>query len=170
MLFLLLAGLVLRGGLAGYRSQPAVAAPCRYPYLLTNAGQTRIYCGASPQLDARQLLVQSGHRCRRTPPALRLQVGDRLVLDDACRGQRQRSRGAERLLLGLGVDLNRASVAELRVLPRIGPKLAQRIVAERARGGPFHSLEQLAPRVRGIGKRTVARLRGLATVGRRARR
>jgi hypothetical protein len=51
-----------------------------------------------------------------------------------------------------------ANAIELQGLPGIGPVLAQRILAERVRG-PFQSLEDLAERVRGIGPRTVERLR-----------
>lgn len=159
---LILLALLLRAALGGWRLQPASTTPCRYPYLLDADGQTRAYCGASARLGARRLLALAGHPCRSKVTPLYLAVGDHLTLDAACRGRRRRSHGAERLLLGLAVDLNRASVAELRVLPRIGPKLARRIVAERSRRGPFRSLDELAPRVRGIGRRTVQLLRGLA--------
>lgn len=57
------------------------------------------------------------------------------------------------------VDLNRASIAELTSLPRIGPALARRIV----QGRPYDDVESLV-RVRGIGPATVARLRGRAFV------
>jgi len=52
------------------------------------------------------------------------------------------------------LDLNKASVADLQSLPRIGPALAQRIVADREANGPFASLEDLS-RVSGIGERTI---------------
>jgi competence ComEA-like helix-hairpin-helix protein len=52
------------------------------------------------------------------------------------------------------VEINRASVAELASLDGIGPKLGARIVAAR----PFRSVEELA-KVRGIGRRRLARLR-----------
>lgn len=64
----------------------------------------------------------------------------------------------------LRVDLNRAGVDELRLLPRIGPTLAARIVEDRGRRGMYRSVEDLE-RVTGIGPRTVMRVRGLATVG-----
>jgi competence protein ComEA len=66
--------------------------------------------------------------------------------------------GLVRLLLGRGLDPNTASAAELEMLPRIGPVLAQRIVAHRRSVGPFERLEQLE-RVRGIGPKTLARIR-----------
>jgi|SRR5689334_23280344 competence ComEA-like helix-hairpin-helix protein len=55
---------------------------------------------------------------------------------------------------GAPVDLNRATVEELASLDGIGPKLGARIVAAR----PFVTVEDLA-RVRGVGRRRLARLR-----------
>lgn len=59
------------------------------------------------------------------------------------------------------IDLNAAPPEELLLLPRIGPALAERIVADRVEHGPFDALDDLA-RVRGIGPLTIERLRGLA--------
>ena len=55
------------------------------------------------------------------------------------------------------LDLNRATAAELRTLPGIGPALASRIVEFRARHGPFAKPEDLT-KVSGIGDKTFARL------------
>jgi competence ComEA-like helix-hairpin-helix protein len=59
------------------------------------------------------------------------------------------------------IDVNSASVAELQLLPGIGPTLARRIAADRAANGPFASLEDLG-RVPGIGPLTVERISVLA--------
>ncbi len=59
------------------------------------------------------------------------------------------------------ININTASAAELELLPQIGPTLAARIVAEREANGPFASLEDIE-RVRGIGPRTVEKIRDLA--------
>lgn len=59
------------------------------------------------------------------------------------------------------ININTASAAELELLPQIGPTLANRIVAERNANGPFASLEDIE-RVRGIGPRTVEKIRDLA--------
>ena len=56
------------------------------------------------------------------------------------------------------VDVNAADVAELERLPGVGPALAQRIVEERERRGPFRSAEELT-RVRGIGPKIYERLK-----------
>jgi len=61
--------------------------------------------------------------------------------------------------LGLPTALNRAAPVELERVPGLGPVRAAAIAAERARGGPFESVDALARRVPGIGPRTVDRIR-----------
>lgn len=55
------------------------------------------------------------------------------------------------------INLNTATSAELQSLPRIGPKLAERILAYRDEHGPFERVEELV-RVRGIGQKTFAQM------------
>jgi competence ComEA-like helix-hairpin-helix protein len=54
------------------------------------------------------------------------------------------------LLPGERVDVDRADVSEITRLPRVGPALAQRIVAWRTEHGPFGSLSRLDS-VSGVG-------------------
>ena len=61
------------------------------------------------------------------------------------------------------VNLNTATPEELETLPRIGPALAQRIVAYRAQYGKFSAPEQLMD-VDGIGEATFEGLKDLVTV------
>lgn len=61
------------------------------------------------------------------------------------------------------LDLNRATLEELMTLPRIGEKLAQRILDYRAQYGRFSAPEQLMD-VDGIGEGTFEGLRELVTV------
>ena len=61
------------------------------------------------------------------------------------------------------IDLNHATQKELQVLPRIGPKAAQRIVDFRTRNGPFKSIEDLIS-VQGIGPKTLDQLRPLIAI------
>ena len=61
------------------------------------------------------------------------------------------------------VDLNSATVAQLDVLPGVGPVTAQRILEWRTRNGRFARVEQLRE-VDGIGERRFAQLRELVTV------
>jgi competence ComEA-like helix-hairpin-helix protein len=58
------------------------------------------------------------------------------------------------------IDVNSASYEELQKLPRIGPKLAERIIAHR----PYKNLDDL-DKVPGIGPETMKQLRPLITVG-----
>ena len=66
------------------------------------------------------------------------------------------SRAARLLRDGEAIDVNHASAAELELLPRIGPALAQRIVD----GRPYDVPAQLQ-NVRGIGPRTFEGLENL---------
>ena len=71
------------------------------------------------------------------------------------------------LLLGLGlampgfagaVDVNAATLEQLRSVRGIGPKTAQTIIDERTRGGKFESFDDLSERVKGIGAKKAAAL------------
>jgi competence protein ComEA len=57
------------------------------------------------------------------------------------------------------INLNTASAAELDRLPRIGPAMAERIIA----GRPYTRIEDIL-RVRGIGPATFQQIKGLITV------
>jgi competence ComEA-like helix-hairpin-helix protein len=62
------------------------------------------------------------------------------------------------------IDVDRARLAELRLLPGIGPERAEALVLERVRGGAFGRVEALA-RVPGIGAATVEQLRAYVRAG-----
>ncbi|HEX7918999.1 MAG TPA: helix-hairpin-helix domain-containing protein, partial [Gemmatimonadales bacterium] len=82
------------------------------------------------------------------PGAVAFHLGDTTSL------ARQRARAAERTAeVGEGetVDLDRAGAGELVRLPGVGPGLAKRIVAERARNGGFGGMSCLDARVPGVG-------------------
>ena len=57
----------------------------------------------------------------------------------------------------LGIDVNRATAAELSCIPGVGDGLARRIVQYRETNGPFQSLTQLE-QVSGIGPAKAAQL------------
>ena len=65
---------------------------------------------------------------------------------------------ARPLLPGERIDLDRADVSEITRLPRVGPGLAQRIVAWRDQHGPFGSLARLDS-VPGIGAKLLDAIR-----------
>ncbi len=62
----------------------------------------------------------------------------------------------ESLWLGRRIDLNQADASALTVVPGIGPRLAARIIEDRAERGRFERLEQLE-RVKGVGPKLRAR-------------
>lgn len=67
------------------------------------------------------------------------------------------------------IDLDAAPAEEIERLPRVGPALARRIVANRDSLGPFGSLSGLR-RVKGMGPATIERLAPLVTFSGQTRR
>jgi competence protein ComEA len=61
------------------------------------------------------------------------------------------------LVLGIPVDVNRVSAADLTLIPGVGRSLGERIVAERTRRGGYRRLEEL-DEVKGVGPATMERL------------
>ena len=61
------------------------------------------------------------------------------------------------------VNINTASLEELQKLPRVGPKVAQRIVDFRKQNGAFKKIEELM-KVRGIGEKIFAQMKDMLTV------
>lgn len=70
---------------------------------------------------------------------------------------------ASRQTVAAHLDLNRATERELEALPGIGPVLAGRIVQYRRAQGAFRTVDQLR-QVKGIGKKTLDRIRPLVEV------
>ncbi len=62
------------------------------------------------------------------------------------------------------VNINTASASELEILPRIGPKVAQRIVDFRTKNGNFKKVEDIM-KVQGIGEKVFDQIKDLITVG-----
>jgi competence protein ComEA len=65
---------------------------------------------------------------------------------------------AEPIAIETKIDPNSADWPELALMPGIGEQLAKRIVADRQENGPFRDADDLQ-RVRGIGPRTVERMK-----------
>ena len=61
------------------------------------------------------------------------------------------------------ININEAPAEELEKLPRIGPKMAQRIIDHRKQHEGFKKVEELM-NVAGIGEKTFARLKSLITI------
>lgn len=89
--------------------------------------RSRAYCGAAGEGVAPTSSSGAGHTAR--PPATAMPAK---------------------------IDVNRAPVEVLMTLPGFYRERAEAVVAERERGGPFASCDDLASRVPGIGRATVA--------------
>jgi competence protein ComEA len=66
--------------------------------------------------------------------------------------------GHDLLTLGLALDPNRATAADLEAVPGIGPMLARRIVEFRQERGPFQNIENLLE-VKGLGPKILEKIR-----------
>ena len=73
-------------------------------------------------------------------------------------GPRRDLTGRERLAFGLPVDVNAASADDLAAVPGLTARIAEEVVAERARDGPYRAIDDLL-RVRGIGPARLERAR-----------
>jgi comEA protein len=68
------------------------------------------------------------------------------------------AKGSEKL-----ININTAGVSELVKLPRVGEKIAQRIIDYREKNGKFKTLEDLM-KVKGIGEKTFKGFEGMITI------
>ncbi len=98
---------------------------------------------------------------RSTAPRV-FETGQCLVFSDSGRGTIEilvNAMTADKSIpLGAPVDLNRASVGDLELLPYVSPALAAQIVETRKRRGPFDSVDDLL-KVKGIGPATMEKLK-----------
>jgi comEA protein len=62
------------------------------------------------------------------------------------------------------ININTAPASELETLPRIGPKVAQRIIDFRTKNGNFKKVEEIM-KIQGIGEKIFAQIKELITVG-----
>jgi len=90
-------------------------------------------------------------------PAADDAIAAQLEAVDSARRRKASSRTRSRTSTDAPIDPDVATEAELDRLPRVGPALARRIVANRDSFGPFGSLDELQ-RVRGIGPALAAGL------------
>src|SRR5207248_3974205 len=61
------------------------------------------------------------------------------------------------------ININKASQAELELLPQVGPAMAKKIMDYRALHGPFKTIADL-DKVKGIGPKKLAKIAPLVTV------
>ncbi|MFH1130756.1 MAG: helix-hairpin-helix domain-containing protein [Pseudomonadota bacterium] len=135
---------------------------CSYPIGIRLHGRTIVRCFDNPGPYYQEEMFKV-LQWARVPECVskglkieRVVVGDLLVIE-GCTIRLQRISAQQRLTLGMTLDLNYVSAEDLQVLPRIGPVLSGRIVANREKLGRFHSVIELQ-RVKGIGPVTVRQL------------
>ena len=83
--------------------------------------------------------------------------------ENASPTEKTKSQKPSQPALGGRLNINRANAAELELLPNIGPKLAQAIIAFREANGPFRSIVEL-DQVKGIGAKTLEKLAPMISV------
>src|SRR5258706_11457312 len=102
----------------------------------------------APAAPGRLALVADTAGCR-------LDVASSRLERCAC----ERTPLAVREALALPAALNALGTPELERISGLGPVRAAAIAGERARGGPFATLDEVSARVPGIGPKTVDRIR-----------
>ncbi len=93
-----------------------------------------------------------------------LMLGLAVWAPDLAAGQKPAASAASKAAV---VNLNTATVADLRELPGIGEKTAARIVEYRQKRGPFKKIEDLM-NVQGIGEKAFLKLKPQITVAGKA--
>lgn len=106
---------------------------------------------ARPLSDGEQLAVPTAEELAQVPPP------------GGAAGASGGEAGGEAGGGGGAVNINTADAAALEALPRIGPALAERIVAWREENGPFGSVDDLLA-VEGIGPKVLEALRDQVTL------
>jgi competence protein ComEA len=81
-------------------------------------------------------------------------------LDEVIQKTEERLRGEYPEIM---VNINTASKRELMLLPRIGPKTAEKIIAYRDSNGSFQTKEEIM-KVKGIGEKTFEKLKEMIVV------
>ena len=127
---------------------PELATMCSQPVEIVEAGQSRLGCADESLLS----------QCEG------LDSGDRAELAaDTCEIHRGAMAAAMKLHVGLPLDINQASAAELMLISGIGPKLSEAIVKHRIDHGAFGSIE-LLQLVDGIGEAKLEKLRSALVI------
>jgi competence protein ComEA len=109
-----------------------------------------------PTLSA--VLAQAGAATLSEKGETKLSSGAKVEITKEGQCRLGRMQGPQLLTLGLALDLNHATAADLDALPGIGPVLAQRIIDYRQAHGPFKKIDDLE-NVSGIGPKKLARIK-----------
>ena len=161
--------LLLLLGLAWWSLERGVVLPTERcggsSVLLTYEGREALWClePATPIALAEAAKVTGA--CRESLLSLSSITTEHLTLIEegsGCALQRSSIPASQRFVLGMALNINEASPEDLESLPGVGPSVAKAIVEDRTQNGPFSSIEAL-DRVKGIGPKTIERLREFIT-------
>jgi competence protein ComEA len=114
----------------------------------------------APGTTANQLLKSSGIEGR-FKNDFQLKAGIKLMIDSVSKNKDavvSQMKAADKLSLGLPIDINRATEDDLRLIKGIGPATAQNIMEMRKKINRFENIEQLME-IKGIKEKRLAQFR-----------
>ncbi len=144
-------GMVREGRGLSYYSEDIL---CDYKVPLSCGVYKTLYCkGRYTDLPSLELL----ERCGCVISDIDVGYGKKAFLDKDCRISSFWMSGYERLMLGLRIDVNSASLSDLISIDGIGESVAERIIEYRIKNGRFGRTDDLG-KIRGIGKKNLLRI------------
>jgi competence protein ComEA len=87
-----------------------------------------------------------------------LESGNRVEISREGNWQVMQMDGERLIIMGLPIDINRASSRDLEALPGVGPTLAGRIIKHRQEFGPFKTIDDLE-QVSGLGPKKLDQIK-----------
>ncbi len=131
---------------------------CPHPVGVRIKGTLTVHCLDRQEIPLRSLLER--HEMNHCKSHFILHTGDEAKLGSSCNIHIGSLPSSVKLTLGLPLSLNEATALDLQALPKIGPKLAKRIVTYRLQHGRFSTVQDLV-KVKGIGNAMLRDLRPL---------
>jgi competence protein ComEA len=110
------------------------------------------------------VLAQAGGGKPKEPGETKLPSGARVEVAKEGQCRLGRMSGPQLLTLGLALNLNNATAADLDALPGIGPVIAKRIITFRQAHGPFKKIDDLLE-VSGIGPKKLEKIKPYLVLG-----
>ncbi|MEW6660128.1 MAG: helix-hairpin-helix domain-containing protein [Thermodesulfobacteriota bacterium] len=162
VILLLGAALLLLWAWRGNFGLPPAAAPARtlnqvFVEVAGNIPHPGVFVFPQPP-PLSQVLAQAGGAGTAGDDNPKLPSGSRVEISSEGQPHLTRMSGPQLLTLGLALDINQATAADLDALPGIGPALARRIIEYRQAHGPFKKIDDLE-QVSGIGPKKLAQIK-----------